>query len=255
MKKVIVLLLIALTVILAVLFIGKNFIAKTAVTSGVKAITGLEMDIGSMDVGILNTLIGINNMKLYNPPDYPDRVMIDMPDIYIDYNLGAFLKRKVHLKEVRIDLRELTVIKNKNGELNIASLKVAGQQEKPVEKKKTEIKIDILDLKIGKVAYKDFSKGKNAKVIEYNVNLHERFHDITNLDEMGKIILVKALLNTNIAQLANFALDSLKSDISEIIGKAPVMGKPVQEIGEKAAETLKETTEGLKKKLKLPFGK
>ncbi len=263
MKKVLILLVVVFVVIIAALFIGKNIVAKTAITSGVKAVTGLEMDIGSMNVGIMNTLIGINNLKLYNPADYSDRVMIDMSEIYVDYDLRAFLKRNAHLEEVRINLNKLTVIKNRNGKLNIDSLKVVRddkkskepEEKKKADKKKTEIKIDTLDLKIGKVAYKDFSKGKKPIVLEYNVNLHEKFYNITDVNEIGKLILVKALSKTDIANLAGFALDSLQKDVLGLVGKAPILGKPIQDVGEKAVDTLKETAEELKKTLKLPFGK
>ncbi|MCK5512737.1 MAG: hypothetical protein KAI96_07995, partial [Thermodesulfovibrionia bacterium] len=146
MKKILTLT-VVLLVLIALLFAGKNLIAKTAVTSSVKAVTGLKLDMSSVEVGIMNTLIGISDMKLYNPPGYTDKVMLDMPEIYIDYNLGSFLKRKAHLEEIRIDLKELTVIKDKQGNLNIDALKVVKdekgakkQEEKEKAKKKTEIK-------------------------------------------------------------------------------------------------------------------
>ncbi|GBE05765.1 asmA family protein [bacterium BMS3Abin10] len=252
--KTIVKIVIALLIIVVILFVSKNFIAKAAVTGGVKAVTGLEMDIKSMDVGILKTLVGINSMKLYNPPGYTDRVMIDMPEIYIDYDLAAFLKRKAHLEEIRINLKELTVIKDRDGKLNLDALKVVEEEKeaaKTEKKEKIEMQIDELDLKIGKVIYKDFSKGKEPKIREYNINLHEKFHNITDLKDLGKIILVKALLNTGIAGLANFDLGSLKSGISDTLkGTAGAVG----DIGKKAADTIEKTTKGITDKIKLPFG-
>ena len=259
MKKILKLLGLLVVILLIVLLIGRNFIAKTAVTGGVKAVAGLEMDIDSMDVGILNTLVGINEMKIYNPPEFSDRVMVDMPEIYIDYDLSAFIEGKVHLEELRINLKELTVVKDKDGKLNINSLKVAKtgkekEPEKPEEKKETEIKIDLLDLKIGKVVYKDYSRGSEPKILEYNLNLHEKYENITDLNELGKLILVKALMNTNIANLTNFALNSLQSEVSDTLKKATEAGKALQEIDEKVTDILKETTQDIKDKLKLPFG-
>jgi hypothetical protein len=260
MKKILKLLGLLVVILLIVLLIGRNFIAKTAVTGGVKAVAGLEMDIDSMDVGILNTLVGINEMKIYNPPEFSDRVMVDMPEIYIDYDLSAFIEGKVHLEELRINLKELTVVKDKDGKLNINSLKVAKtgkekEPEKPGAKKETEIKIDLLDLKIGKVVYKDYSGGGEPKVLEYNLNLHEKYENITDLNELGKLILVKALMNTNIANLTNFALNSLQSEVSDTLKKATEAGKALQEIDEKITDILEETTQDIKDKLKLPFGK
>jgi uncharacterized protein involved in outer membrane biogenesis len=260
MKKVMSIFIILLLIIVAVLLIGKNVIAKNAVTAGVKAVTGLQMDIGNMDVGLLKTLISVNEMKLYNPPGYPDKVMIDMPEIFVDYKLGSFIAKKAHLEEIRINLKELIVIKNRDGKLNIEALKAAqkeekGKEEQKTEGKKTEIIIDTLDLKIGKVAYKDFSRGPNPKITEYSLNLHETLHNVTDLNELGKLILVKALMYTNIASLANFDINSLKSGIPDTLMKAADISKPVEDIGKKTGEALQETTKGIKEKLKLPFGK
>ena len=256
MKKVITLI-IVLLIIGALLFVGKNLIAKTSVIRGVKTVTGLTLDMGSMNVGIRNTLVSINNMKLYNPAGYTDKVMVDMPEIYIDYNLSSFLKRKAHLEEVRIDLKELTVIKDKKGKLNIDALKVV-KDEKEVkkektakQKKKTEIKIDILDLKIGKVTYKDFSKGEKPKVYEYNINHHGKYRNITDLNQLAKLILTKAIINTNIARLANFNLGTLTTGLPETLKRAA----DIEEKKKKITETVEKSVEDLKKTLKLPFGK
>ena len=130
MKKLLIIIVVLLIVITAVLFIGKNLIAKTAVTKGVELMTGLQVEIDSMNVGVLNTNIGIYSMRLHNPSGYPENIMIKMPEIFIDYDLSAFLRRNTHLEEIKINLKEFTVIKNKKGELNIDSLKMAKKGKK-----------------------------------------------------------------------------------------------------------------------------
>jgi hypothetical protein len=257
-------------VLVLVLVIGKNMIAKTAVTGGVKAVTGLQLDIGKMDVGL--SQLGITNMTLYNPDNFTDRVMVDMPEIYVGYDIGAFIIGNVHLTEVRVDLKELTVVKNSDGSLNLDSLKAAKSEDAAEEPepekeaddgKKTEISIDLLKLKVGKVAYKDYSKGDKPKVIEYNVDLDEEYENVTDMDKVVKIIIFNALVNTNIAKLTNFDLSSIKAAVPESVAKAAEMGKEaLQEGGKKATEAVESVTEGAGesvteglKKLKLPFGK
>jgi len=152
--------------------VAKNIIVKTAITAGVKTMTGLKLDIESMNIGVLKTLVGIKGLKLYNPPQFEDALMVDLPEIYVDYDLKSFFDKKVHLEEVRLDMKELVVVKNKEGVLNIESLKaVQGAQQPqqqpgqkatpPAEKKEKmpEMKLDLLKLKIGRVLYKDYSKG------------------------------------------------------------------------------------------------
>ena len=45
--------------------------------------TGLGLDIGSMDVGILRSAIGIKALRLRNPAGFSDRFMVELPEIYV----------------------------------------------------------------------------------------------------------------------------------------------------------------------------
>ena len=90
-----------------------------------------------MDIGIFKTLIGINELQLYNPSGFVDELMFDVPEIYVDYDLGAFMKGRTHLEEVRLHLKEFIVVKNEAGELNLDSLKVV-KEEEVIDKDKKE---------------------------------------------------------------------------------------------------------------------
>jgi hypothetical protein len=256
MRKVLYLI-VVLLILVVILHVGKNTVAKFAVTKSVKALTGLKMNIASMDVSIVNTSISMNGMKLFNAPEYSDRIMVYMPEIHVDYNLGSILKGKTHLKEVKIQVKELNVIKSKDKKLNIDALNIVKESKRPeksYKEKKTEVMIEKLSLKIGEVMYKDFSLGSKPEVITYDVNLNETFHKITDLNQIGKLILVRALMNTNIANLANFALAPLKSDISETLKQAVKPGTITKELKEESGRAMKKAVEGITKELKLPFG-
>ena len=273
-RKIITIPAIVLVVIIA-LFFGKNMIIKTSVTTGVKAMTGLKLSIRSMNVGVFKSLIGINELQLYNPSGFKDKLMMDLPEIYVDYNLGAIMGGKAHLEEVRLNLKEFIVVKNEAGELNLDSLRVVKETEgeeaekDDSKKEKTEmpdIQIDLLALKIGKVIYKDYSKGGSPKVREFNVNIDERYENITDPQSFVRLIIVKALKNTTIASLANFNIGKLQKGLTDTVRKTAekAMEAPVKAveagknlIEEKAAETAKETVGKAADTLKkfLPFGK
>ena len=266
-------------VIIIALFFGKNMIIKTSVTAGVKAMTGLKLNIRSMNIGVFKSLISINGLQLHNPQGFEDDVMIDLPEIHVDYNLGAFMKGKTHLEEVRLHLKEFIVVKNEAGELNLDSLKVvkaaedkkggAGEIEKgdgETEKTKMpDIQIDLLALKIDRVIYKDYSKGGSPKVKEFNVNIDERYVDITDPQSLGRLIIVKALKNTTIARLANFDIGTLQKGLTETVRKTAAKAMETQAkaveaghdlIEEKTSETAKEAIEKAADTIKkfLPFG-
>ena len=228
-----------------------------------------------MNVGVFKSLIGINELQLYNPSGFKDKLMMDLPEIYVDYNLGAIMGGKAHLEEVRLNLKEFIVVKNEAGELNLDSLRVVKETEgeeaekDDSKKEKTEmpdIQIDLLELKIDKVVYKDYSKGGSPKVREFNVNIDERYENITDPQSFVRLIIVKALKNTTIASLANFNIGKLQKGLTDTVRKTAekalqAPGKAVEAgtdlIEEKAAETAKETVGKAADTLKkfLPFGK
>jgi uncharacterized protein involved in outer membrane biogenesis len=269
LKKLIVIMLI----IIVGLILAKNIIAKTAVTSGVKAMTGLDLKIGSMNIGFLSTSLGINDLKLYNPSGFKDKVMVDLPEAYVDYDLGAFLKNQVHLEEVRLNLKELVVVKNQAGELNLDSLKRAqsqGRSEKRTgdvesgEGKTPQIQIDVLKLAIGKVVYKDYSNPDQTVVKEYNINIDERFENITDPNTLVSLIMTKALMKTALRGFADFDTQQLREDAqaaaqktkeaaAEEIDKARQVA---QEAAEKAGQAAQEAAEKASKALEglFPFG-
>jgi hypothetical protein len=266
-------------VIIIALFFGKNMIIKTSVTAGVKAMTGLKLNIRSMNIGVFKSLISINGLQLHNPQGFEDDVMIDLPEIHVDYNLGAFMKGKTHLEEVRLHLKEFIVVKNANGQLNLDSLRVVQSaedekgKEEEIEKgdgetektKMPDIQIDLLALKIDRVIYKDYSKGTSPKVKEFNVNIDERYVDITDPQSLGRLIIVKALKNTTIASLANFDIGKLQKGLAETVRKTAAKAMETQAkaveaghdlIEEKTSETAKEAVEKAADTIKklLPFG-
>ena len=281
MKKILTIV-IGVIAILLVLSFTKDILIKASVEKGVELVTGLPLKMRSLNVGIINTVVGIKNLKLFNPAGYEDRVMLEMPEIYVDYNLPAILKGKVHLEEMRINMKEFTVVKNKEGELNLDSLKVVQAQKEgkePQEKeagKVPEMQIDSLELKIGKVIFKDYSRGGAPSVQEFEVNLNERYENITNPYSLVSLIVVKTLMNTTIARLTRFDLNGLQGSISDTLASAQEIAaetaaqakealdktaiqarQAAEEVSQKAqeaTESLKKATEGLKKSFKLPFG-
>lgn len=247
MNKTIRILIIALVVILVLSF-AKDAIIKTSIEKGAEVVTGLRLNIQSLRVGILNTLVGIKNLKLYNPKGFEDPLMLNMPEIYVDYDLPAIIKGKIHLPEVRINMEEFYVIKNKDGKLNLDALNVVKEQkgEKPAEPAKKgkapQIQIDELQLTIGKVIYKDYSKGGEPQVQEFNIALDEKYQNIDDPAKLVSLIVVKALMNTSIAKLTNFDLGGLQGTIGDTLQSAQKMTGEATKIVGQAQEAAKEAT-------------
>lgn len=241
----------------------KNVVAKAALIGGVKAAAGLDVAVRQVDVGLWNTAIGIRGLQLANPSGFPDRVMVDLPELYVNYRLLPFLRGRVHLEEVRLQLRELVVEKNAQGQLNLTAIPAvrqaqahpAGASAPPA--KAPPLQIDLLRLQIGTVTYKDYTAGPAPRVQTFRVNLDERYEHITHPEALASLIIVKALATTSIAQLAHFDVGALRGQAQEALrgavglaaqtlGSAAGLG---HEAGEEAARTADKTLKAFKKLL------
>jgi hypothetical protein len=231
----------------------KDITIKMAVEKGTELVTGLRLKMGGLRVGIIRQVVSIKDLKIFNPEGYKDKVMLDMPEIY--------------LNEVRINMKEFTVVKNAKGELNLDSLKVVKSQKEGSsavkEEKDGTLKMHIgkLYLKVGKVYYKDYSKGGEPTVTEYNLNLDEKYTDIDDPYSLVSLIVVKSLNGTSIGRLANFDVKGLSGTIGDTLstatsGATKTVSKAkaaAEEAAKGASETVKNASETIKNML--PFGK
>jgi len=240
MKKIgtIILILIFLAITLS---IAKDFIIKTSIERIVSFATGgLKLRIGSLKTSLSQTFISINNMVVLNPNHFKDKVMLDIPHVYIDYDLSALLKKKIHLYNVSIDLKEFTIVKSKDLRTNLDYIKSSENKKVPVKKKAKKsrnLQIDELNLKIEKVIYKDYSAQEGPSVSEYNINIDSHYKNIKNANQIIKLIVAKAIINTAVENL----LDVKKFE--DIASDQLQNGK----------DTLKKTVNELKNIIKSPF--
>jgi len=206
MKKIFVIIAIVIVAILA-LGIFKDQIIRSVVTMSVSNLTGAKMQVQQFSVGVLKPSIRIKGFKLYNPAGFPNEAFLDLPEISVDYDLKAFFKKEIHLPLLVINLKELIVVKNKEGKLNVDSLKfVQKQQEKPAkpvkeapQAKSSEVmpmKIGLLRLNLGKVIVKDFTQGDGQEpfvaVTEIGVN-DKTYKNISSPQQLMALVLTEAM--------------------------------------------------------------
>jgi uncharacterized protein involved in outer membrane biogenesis len=237
-------------VLISVVLLAKDFIIKASVEKGVELVTGLKLNIASLHVGLFKPVARIKNLKLLNPAGFPDKSMIDMPEIYVSYDLPAIIGGKVHLPECRLALKEFVVVKNAKGELNLDALRMV-QTKKAVQQpsqkapgKAPQIKIDLLKLSIGEVIYKDYSKGGEPVVKKYSINLNESYTNITDPYALANLIVVKALSGTSIAGLTGFDLKGMQKEAADALAGAQ----------KEAKDTLNQVSGTLKDVFKNPLG-
>lgn len=180
----------------------KDILIKSVVTAAARQVTGAEVQIDVFSFDILDSSVHIRGLKIYNPAGFPREILIDIPKIEVEYDLSALLKKQLHLPQVEIDLKEVVVIQNKEGQLNVNSLKLSKKEEPKAKEKQPEkampMQIDLLKLNIGIVVHKDFSAGEKPIVQVYDINIKKTYKNITSAAQLASLILAESLKMTAI---------------------------------------------------------
>lgn len=211
-------------VVIAILFVGiilvKNQLANLLVTASVSQVTGAPVHIDSFGFGIFRQAVSIKGFKLYNPQGFPREILLDISEMNIQYDLPALLKGKFHAPLIVLDINELVVIKNKEGKLNVDSLKVTQQAQAAKEAEKSPegaepskplaIQIDLAKLNIGRVVLKDYSKGEPPTITAYDIHVKDKtYKNITNVEQFVVLILVEAMGPTAIRSAGLYSAASI----------------------------------------------
>lgn len=240
--------LLVLTLVLVVAgVLARNFIARKAVEVGMKQMTGFPLTIGAVDIGLVNGKLEVRDLKLMNPPEFKEVMFVDLPGFFVDYRLGSMITGSPHVNELRINLNEVVVVKNEKGETNALKLKgvaasstggdTGSKTPAPKTEKKQQYRVDVLKVHVGTVRYLDYSKGGRVSEKKMVLNLDRTFTNIDENTNISRLILVTALGNVGIPDLAGVT-DSLKQGLG---GATDAAGKAVQG----ASDALQKTGQGL----------
>lgn len=194
MKKTIV----VLGMLFIVIFSGaiiKDQIIKLVITVIATQITAAPVHIDGFSLGVFSQSMRISGFKMYNPKGFPKAILVDLPKINVRYDLGALLKKKLHLLNVEIEIREIGLERNKESKLNVDELKVVKLGKKHASKPAEQIpmQIDMLTLNIGRIVSKDYRTSVEPVVKVYDINIRKSYKNITSVQQLAALILAEPM--------------------------------------------------------------
>lgn len=192
----------------------KDFIIKSIVSVVTTQVTGAKTEIRGLSFGVFSHSVRIKGFKMYNPEGFSKNILIDLPNVAVNYDLVSLLKGKLHLFRLDIELYQLAVEKNKNDKLNVDSLKVVQQQQRETAKKKPAkplaLQIDLLNLKINKIVYNDYSgAGEKPAVKIYDVSIEKSYKNITSAEQLAVLILTEPMRSAGIKGATIYGISAL----------------------------------------------
>lgn len=271
LMKALKILLTVVLVVLLVLILGRNTIVPAVAKPVLKAMTGLTLEMDKFEIGLLSTKLDIRGLKILNPKDYDDRVMVDLPRLYVDYDLSDMIGGTIHLTDVKFFLTEVMLVKRADGSSNLDGIMKLAQKksEKPAAKAEPraetgkaapEIVLDLVEIKVGKFVSKSYNAAGKADVNEIKINIDKRYENksvqaiAADLSQYTFKVLAQMTMNLNLGDMGKALTGTLTSvgDLGlDTAKKTLETGKDV--VGN-ATNVLKDTTKGLSNMIKLPFG-
>lgn len=201
---------------LFLLYTGRNWLVKTMVERVVQQNLGMTVAIGNLQLDPWHGHLEITDLKVFNPHGFEHAgvptTLARIPSIRIRFDLAAFfLKHRVHLTDLELNLYEAGIVKNWRGELNlnrIQSLANQGTKQappKPVSKtakpEQLSFRIDRLVLTATQVVYEDYSKAK-PKTFRIRLGINqEQFANLDSLDEVVRIVVSRVVVKAGLYNL------------------------------------------------------
>lgn len=206
MKRFLVFLLIIVFIIIsAVIF--KDLIIKSAVTTEASRLIGAAVQMDSFSLDIFNSSLRISGFKMYNPAGFPKGILINLPKINIIYDRDGLFKGKLHFIVAEIEIKEMEMLRNREGKLNVDGLKISQQQKNPAQP--LALKIDRLDLGIGKIISRDYSSGGEPVVRAYELNIHKSYKNITSVQQLALLVILEPMKSAGIQNAKIYGIAAL----------------------------------------------
>lgn len=213
MKKKIIIVL-AAVVFVVVFCVARDFALKSIVGTVVTNVTGAPVSIGGLSLSLVNQSIKITEFKMYNPQGFHKDILVDIPKMGVAWNVGALLAGKIHLRELDLEIRELGMEKNREGKLNVDSLKIVEEQkqakkteEKPA--KQLPVEMDIVNLAMGRVVSKDYSAGGEPVITVHEINIKKTYKNIKSVQQLILLIITEPLKAAGIQGIKTYGASML----------------------------------------------
>jgi len=202
--------LLGIVIIIFVFAIAKDQVIKGVIGVAAKTVLGTDVSVGGLSLGIFRQRVVIKNLRVYNPQGFGKEVLLDIPKIDVSLDVQALARSKLHLKNVDVDLKQMLVEKNKEGKLNVDSLKIAEKDKSKAKPKEAmPMQIDLLKLNIGQVVFKDYQPQKPFTQV-YQVNVkNKEYKNITSAQSLASLIIVQAMAPTAIKGAAIYGASGL----------------------------------------------
>lgn len=175
--------------------IMRDMVLRPVIAVVATRVTGAPVHIGGFSLGLLRQTVRIKDFRMYNPAGFPKAVMLSIPNAFVDLELFSMFKGRLHIQKVALELKEIVLVKNKQGNLNVDSLKISQSKKDELAKpsKDLAMQIDLADLNIGRVVSIDEAPGPKPQILVYDIDFRKSYKNINSAQQLMALAISEPL--------------------------------------------------------------
>lgn len=212
---------IALVILLVASFIIiKHLKIKDIVEKEIESTLGINVTIKKFEFSPLLAHIGLSGITVHNPSGFAEDELAYIEAIHLVFDpIEIITLKKPNIYIFAMDLKRLNIIKNTEGKVNIEGI-IAFKSDNVVHDNNIPFYFDIVVLSIGEVKYVDHTQA-GKKEQKYLIGLKDAaFVNLKDESEVVKIVVAKAIENTDIGKLINLKIIPVVSQIGDTFDSA-----------------------------------
>lgn len=205
-----------LFVLLLAALLSFDWIARRVIQSRVNASGVAEVEIGSLNIGLLRPHLEVRNLKVFGQSQFGGVQVLDLPELRVEYDRDAMKRQELQFRLLRIRLNELTLIDGFAGGQTNMFQRLQGYSELIVAYtnrfaeltnrldlaraqrvgRATFGGIDRLELSLGRVRFVDLKDPLSEKVATLNIQrrVMTNIADLPALAPLAMELLVRTTL-------------------------------------------------------------
>ncbi len=214
-----IILLIIVLVTLALFLAIRHFKVDGLIEYELEQELGVKVTIEEVVVSPLLSHISAKGITVYNPPGFEKEELAYISSISIAFDLINVITRvKPNVYLFTMNLERLNVIKSKDGQVNIEQLHPL-RNIRP-EEDAAPYYFDVMLLSVNEVYYIDYSES-NKKTSKYVIGMKDQvFLKVIDEDDLIRLIVYKAIQNTNIGKMVHLRIIPVISGVSNTVSSA-----------------------------------
>jgi len=171
---------------LATISLSKEIIIRSWLEEAFQRHLNLQANIQEIYLNLFEPRITLGGLYLKNETHFGRHWLANISEIVIDYEPRAFLKRKLEIRRMKMDILEINIVKDLSGQINLNLIKNNFKEsEHPFQ-----LNIKNLYLYIRRVTYQDLTRNIPVRVYDLNIK-NVVLKDVRTLEEVAHLVAVK----------------------------------------------------------------